>query len=554
MLKRLQIENYALIDHLEIEFHEGLNIITGETGAGKSIILGALGLILGQRAETNILKDKTKGCIVEGLFNITTYNLQPFFQENDLDYYDSTLIRRQITQTGKSRAFVNDIPVNLTLLKNLVDRIIDIHSQHENLLLSESSFQLSVVDSYANITDKVNFYNSKFQHFKSLYNDLIEIKQKASKASSEYEYLHFQLNQLNEAKLKSGEQQELEMLQQQLTHADEIKSALQGAFQNLKGEETSVIVLLKEVESHLKRIASFFNLAESFKSRIESCRIELKDIADELEHHNERVELDPEQLALVSSRLDLIFSLLQKHRLNTVEELISLQEKLSKQVEEIENFDVYIDNKEKELAQVEAELKKLAQEISSLRKKSTVGLENSIIELLKQLGMPFASFKVEFNESEDFLPTGIDLITFLFSANKQMPKQELSKVASGGELSRLMLSLKSLLVKTLDLPTIIFDEIDNGVSGEVADKVGKIINSMASNMQVINITHLPQIACKGNYHFLVYKDNQSDTTKTLIRLLDREERVIEIAKMLSGEKLSDAALVNAKHLLSENFT
>jgi len=554
MLKRLQIENYALIDHLEIEFHEGLNIITGETGAGKSIILGALGLILCQRAETNILKDKTKGCIVEGLFNITTYNLQPFFQENDLDYYDSTLIRRQITQTGKSRAFVNDIPVNLTLLKNLVDRIIDIHSQHENLLLSESSFQLSVVDSYANITDKVNFYNSKFQHFKSLYNDLIEIKQKASKASSEYEYLHFQLNQLNEAKLKSGEQQELEMLQQQLTHADEIKSALQGAFQNLKGEETSVIVLLKEVESHLKRIASFFNLAESFKSRIESCRIELKDIADELEHHNERVELDPEQLALVSSRLDLIFSLLQKHRLNTVEELISLQEKLSKQVEEIENFDVYIDNKEKELAQVEAELKKLAQEISSLRKKSTVGLENSIIELLKQLGMPFASFKVEFNESEDFLPTGIDLITFLFSANKQMPKQELSKVASGGELSRLMLSLKSLLVKTLDLPTIIFDEIDNGVSGEVADKVGKIINSMASNMQVINITHLPQIACKGNYHFLVYKDNQSDTTKTLIRLLDREERVIEIAKMLSGEKLSDAALVNAKHLLSENFT
>jgi DNA repair protein RecN (Recombination protein N) len=526
--------------------------MTGETGAGKSIILGALGLILGQRAEISILKDKTKGCIVEGMFNISSYNLQPFFQENDLEYYDSTLIRRQITQTGKSRAFVNDIPVNLTLLKNLVDRIIDIHSQHENLLLSESSFQLSVVDSFANITSKVNYYNSKFLLYKSLYNDLVEIKQRASKTSSEYEYLHFQLNQLNETNLKSGEQQELEMLQQQLTHADEIKYALQGTIQNLKGEENSVIALLKEVESYLKKISSFFSPAEPISSRIESSRIELKDIADELEHLNERVELDPEQLALVNSRLDQIFSLLQKHRLNTVEELISLKEKLSKQVEEIENFDAFIEKKEKELAQVESELKKLAQEISSLRRKSTPDLEKRIIELLKQLGMPFASLSIEFNESEDFLPTGFDLITFLFSANKQMPKQELSKVASGGELSRLMLSLKSLLVKTIDLPTIIFDEIDNGVSGEVADKVGNIINNMASNMQVINITHLPQIACKGKYHFLVYKDNQSSTSKTLIKLLTKEERVVEIAKMLSGEKLSEAALTNAKHLLAEN--
>ena len=552
MLKKLYIENYALIDHLEIEFHTGLNIMTGETGAGKSIIIGALGLILGGRAETNVLKDKQKGCVVEGTFQIGSYNLQKFFQENDLDYYDSTLIRRQITSTGKSRAFVNDVPVNLTTLKILAERIIDIHSQHENLLLAESSFQLSVIDTFSGLNDRVAEYKVQFLNYQSLTNELQEIKRRAAKVGSDLDYVQFQLKQLSEANLKSGEQQELEELQQQLSHADEIKTALESAFHTAKNEETSVSSLLKEIETQLKRIIPFFQPADPLLSRVESCRIEMKDVADELEQHFNRIDIDPEQLALVNSRLDLIFSLLQKHRLNSVDELITLKETLSRQVEEFENFDAIIEQKEKQLARLKSELETMGGEISGLRKKSTPNLESSIVILLKQLGMPFASFSVQYAASEELLPTGIDIVTFLFSANKQIPRQELSKVASGGELSRLMLSLKSLLVKNNDLPTIIFDEIDSGVSGEVADKVGNIIRSMAANMQVINITHLPQIACKGNHHYLVYKDNLSGTSKTLIKLLAEEERVLEIAKMLSGEKLSDAALVNARHLLAEN--
>jgi DNA repair protein RecN (Recombination protein N) len=549
MLKRLHIQNYALIDHLEIEFYEGLNIITGETGAGKSILLGALGLILGQRAETNVLKDKQKSCVVEGMFDISNYNLQQLFSENDLDYFDITLIRRQITPTGKSRAFVNDVPVNLPVLKEMVGRIIDIHSQHENLLLSESTFQLKVIDSFSGSTEFVARYRNTFQRFKKINSELIVLKENAAKAKSDLDYLQFQLNQLNDAKLKDGEQQELEQLHQQLTHAEDIKSSLGAAFVNLNGDTSSVLVLLKDVEQHLRKISSYFPASDELNSRVESCRIELKDISHAIDIQSNKIELDPEQLSAVNSRLDLLFSLQQKHRVESVEELILIRKNIEEQVDEIVNFDTIIASKSNEMKEIESELRQKADEINALRRKSSPMLEKSIVEMLHHLGMPYASFSVDFKKYSDFQSTGIDDITFLFSANKQIPLQELSKVASGGELSRLMLSLKSLLITSIDLPTIIFDEIDTGVSGEVADRVGNIINGMAKKMQVINITHLPQIACKGKYHFLVYKDNQFETSKTLIKLLDNEERVVEIAKLLSGEKLSDAALINAKHLL-----
>ncbi len=552
MLTHLHIQNYALIDHLEIDFHEGLNIITGETGAGKSILLGALSLILGQRAETNVLKDDQKSCIVEGTFDIKFYNLHNLFRDNDIDYQDITSIRRQVSPNGKSRAFINETPVNLQLLKELVGSIIDIHSQHENLLLANSTFQLKVLDSFAGTLQLLKEYKSLFLRYKQVAEVLNQLKQQAESAKLELDYLNFQLTQLNEAKPLSGELAELEALQKQLTHAEEIKQALNIASQALNGENVSSLLLLKEVEHNLKKIAPFFHHSQPLLSRIEGCRIELKDISTEIELHNEKVQANPEQLSSINQRIDLIFSLLQKHRVKSEDELIEIHRNLQHQVNEISSYDEQIDIKRIELEEITIELRGIASDLSKKRRQSISKLEENIIKLLNQLGMPYPSFKVEIKEAVGFQPDGIDAVSFLFSANKQVPMQELSRVASGGELSRLMLSLKSLLVRALDLPTIIFDEIDTGVSGEVADRVGTIIHSMAANMQVINITHLPQIACKGMNHFLVYKEQLQHTTITRIKLLSKDERIVEIAKMLSGEKLSEAALTNARHLLSEN--
>lgn len=553
MLKNLIVQNYALIDNLEISFHQGLNIITGETGAGKSIILGAMGLILGNRAETNVLKNKEKPCVVEGTFHLEGYNLQDFFADNDIEYSHLTSIRRHINPAGKSRAFVNEIPVTLNILKDLVSQIIDIHSQHENLLLSDSTFQLSVLDSYTENTMRLATYRQHYEKYKTLKFELDELQAKSQKAKSDLDYLQFQLTQLEGAKLKAGEDVELEYLQQQLAHAEEIKSSLLNVFNLLNSDENSILMWLKEAEASLSKIAGFYITASDMSKRIESCRLELKDLAQEIEIKNEKVELDPSELEAVSQRLDMLLNLQQKHRVSSSEELIAIRDSLRIQVDEITNFDYVIEKKTQELAACRAEAMDFAVEISQTRKGGSAEFEQNIKALLAQLGMPYADFNVDFATLPDFNSYGIDKVTFLFSANKQMPLNELSKVASGGELSRLMLSLKSLMVKTKGLPTIILDEIDTGVSGEVADKVGNIINTMAQSMQVINITHLPQIACKGNHHYLVYKENNHETSITQIKLLNKEERILEIAKMLSGEKISDAAIVNAKHLLSKSL-
>jgi DNA repair protein RecN (Recombination protein N) len=552
MLRNLHIQNYALIDELDIEFRNGLNIITGETGAGKSILLGALALILGQRADASVLKDKSKNCIVEGLFEVSGYNLEPFFRENDLDYYPNTIIRRQINESGKSRAFVNEVPVNLNVLKELGDSLIDVHSQHQNLLLSSNAFQTSAIDAFAKTQTDLEAYRVTYSRYRKLQEELAELENKAKASLANLDYLQHQFKQLDEAKLKVDEQPDLEQLQQQLSNAEDIKTGLQLATEMLDSNEQSVIPVLKNAQSSIQRIAHFLPEAKNLTNRIESCRTELRDIQEEMAKLNDKVQLDPEQLSIVNARLDLLFTLQQKHRVASANDLIAIRDSLKLEVDQITGYDTYIESKKAELNSSLKTLTTQAATISKKRRDSISKFENNIVSTLKLLGMPFVDFIVKIDETSDFNAQGKDSINFMFTANKQVAPQELSKIASGGEISRLMLSLKSLMISNTGLPTIIFDEIDTGVSGEVADKVGNIINTMGKGMQVINITHLPQIACKGHTHFMVYKDNLTETSKTRIKLLDSEERIIEIAKMLSGESLSEAAITNAKHLLSQN--
>ncbi|HSA05192.1 MAG TPA: DNA repair protein RecN [Tenuifilaceae bacterium] len=550
MLRKIHIQNYALIDHLEIDFQKGLNIITGETGAGKSILLGALTLILGQRADTSVLKDKTKNCIIEGEFDVSDYDLEDFFASNDIEFDKTTIIRRQISDSGKSRAFINETPVNLNQLKELGDLLIDIHSQHENLLLSNSLFQLKVIDSFASLKNDVLAYRNKFNSYRELKQRLLKLDEDAQSATRDFDYLKHQLTELTSANLKADELFELEALQKQLTHASEIKESLQFTYDSLNNDTASVQAMLKDTIHSLKRVSQFYQPAINIEQRIESCRIEIKDIVTEIDALNSKVDVDDELLDKVSKRIDLIYTLFQKHRVTSIDELISLRNSIEEKVNYISGLDFNLETLRKELKLAESDLMKFATEISSKRKKSIPQVEQSVTDLLVQLGILHAAFRVDIQQLQDFQPWGIDKITFFFTANKQVAPMELSRVASGGELSRLMLSLKSLLVKSSGLPTIIFDEIDTGVSGEIADKMGTIIHEMANGMQVINITHLPQIAAKGKTHFLVYKDNLSAQSATRIKLLNPDERVIEIAKMLSGEKLTDAALSNAKELLS----
>lgn len=550
MLRKIHIQNYALIDHLEIDFQKGLNIITGETGAGKSILLGALTLILGQRADTSVLKDKTKNCIIEGEFDVSDYDLEDFFASNDIEFDKTTIIRRQISDSGKSRAFINETPVNLNQLKELGDLLIDIHSQHENLLLSNSLFQLKVIDSFASLKNDVLAYQNKFNSYRELKQRLSKFEDDAQTATRDFDYLKHQLAELTSANLKVEELVELEALQKQLTHASEIKESLQFTYDSLNNDTASVLAMLKDSIHSLKRVSQFYQPAINIEQRIESCRIEIKDIVTEIDALNSKVDVDDELLDKVSKRIDLIYTLFQKHRVTSVDELILLRNSIEDKVNYISGLDFNLESLRKELKLAGSDLMKVATDISSKRKQSIPQVEKSVTDLLVQLGILHAAFKIDIQQLQDFQPWGIDKITFFFTANKQVAPMELSRVASGGELSRLMLSLKSLLVKSSGLPTIIFDEIDTGVSGEIADKMGTIIHEMANGMQVINITHLPQIAAKGKTHFLVYKDNLSAQSATRIKLLNPDERVIEIAKMLSGEKLTDAALSNAKELLS----
>jgi len=549
MLKHLSIQNYALIDKLEVDFSDGLTIITGETGAGKSILLGALGLIAGSRADTQSLQDKTKKCIVEASFNIKEYALKDFFWANELDYEITTNIRREITPEGKSRAFINDTPVTLTQLKALAERLIDIHSQHQTLTLNGSEFQLSVVDAYANHADSLAEYSISFKQFKALEKALNELLTKESQAKKDLDYFQFQFNELEEAGLKPDEQAGIEQELEALNNAEDIKSNLSKAATGLNGGEQNLLASLNEIKSLLASQAKFKPEINELSTRLNSSYIELKDISNELESLEQDIVYDPKRIDKLTIQLDAIYRLQQKHQVKSVEELIVIKDDLSNKLLEFSSLETEIEKTKKELTSVQKSLTALAKKIAANRKKEIPKIEKEIASLLSALSMPNAQLKIEHMETETLTANGADKVNFLFSANKGSDFKELNKVASGGELSRLMLSIKSLIAQLTALPTIIFDEIDTGVSGDVADKVGSIMNLMAKAMQVITITHLPQIASKGESHLFVYKEDKNDKTYSNIKKLTVNERVQEIAKMLSTGTPTAAAISNAKELL-----
>lgn len=548
MLQSLSVENYALIDKLDIEFKQGLNIITGETGAGKSILLGALGLILGQRADTSTLKNPEKNCIIEGVFNIEKMNLSHFFEDNDIEYDKQAVVRRLITPSGKSRAYINDTPVNLNALKDLGVNIIDIHSQHETLLLSNHQFHLNVLDVVAGNNSLLFDYQQTFNSYKKEEQKLLDLIDNQKKSSTDFDYFTFQLQQLVDAKLQVGEQETLEEEEKELSNAESIKTELQYCSNAISESDIAIIHTLKNCQQSLKRIKDVFHKSESILERLNSITIEIKDIGDEIEFLNEKIEVNPARLQLVKERLDSFYTLQQKHRISSVAELITLRDELETKLLQIANFDDQIEKQRTQTNELLIKANAFATQLSDKRKKVTEQIQNHIEQQLYDLGMPHAKIRIDINTTE-LSSTGIDKIEFLFSANKQLSLQNVTKVASGGEMSRLMLSIKTLLAKKGALPTIIFDEIDSGVSGEVADKMGSIIKDVSQNIQVINITHLPQIASKGDYHFFVYKESDDVATSTQIKLLNQQERITEIAKMLSGKDITEAAIKNAKALL-----
>ena len=550
MLSHLSISNYALIDELEIDFRDGLTIITGETGAGKSILLGALSLILGKRADTQSLLDKTKKCVVEGTFNIKDYGYHDFFSSNELDYDDHTVIRREINQNGKSRAFINDTPVNLELLKELGESLIDVHSQHKTLTLQESKFQLSYIDAYIQHYDLLNDYKNDFILYNRLNTELTELLEKESQSKIDQDYFQFQFEELNNANLSDDEEQEkLEKELEMLNHSEEIKTNLSKASIALLSGENNLTAELKEISNIISKVAFIYSEVEEISKRIESCNIELKDIANEIESAEQKIIFSTERINEINERLDLIYHLQQKHRVSTINELINVKNNISEKLTSITTLDFQIEKLKKQISEIEKKLIISSTEITKNRKKAIPGIEKGVVEVLKNLAMSNAEFKISLSLLNEFSINGKDKVIFLFNANKGGELKELSKVASGGELSRLMLSIKSLISVKQLLPTIIFDEVDQGVSGDIADKVGNILLKMSQSMQVLTITHLPQIAGKGTSHLLVYKESDEKNTYTRITSLKEKERISEIAKMLSGNELTKAALENAKALL-----
>ncbi len=549
MLVKLYVQNYALIKDLDVELENGLTIITGETGAGKSILLGALSLILGSRTDSSVLLKKSEKCVVEGTFRIEEYDLGEFFTSNELDYEPVTILRREINPAGKSRAFINDTPVTVNLLKELGDRLIDIHSQHQTLMLRDNSFQLNVIDSFAGTSGPLDKYRRVYFNFRKLTKQLDDLKEKAEKSKADLEYFLFQLNQLDAAKLTDGEQENLEKEQELLTHAEEIKLGLSNASRLFSSDSSSILISLREAKMNLSKIKEFLPKGDDIMGRTESSYIEINDLAGEIEKLAASIEADPHRLAEVNERLDTLYSLLQKHRLTSINELILRREEIREKVKSIVTGDERMTELESLVAGEMRLLKSYSEEISEKRKGILRSVEKKITDLLKQLGMSNAKFVISLTRLQDFTSSGIDFADFLFSANKQVEPENLVKIASGGELSRVMLSLKSLLSKNNNLPTIIFDEIDAGVSGEIADKVGQILAAMGRYMQVVNITHLPQVASRGTKHYHVYKDETGDSTVTKIRLLSPDERITEVARLLSGSEITPTAIKNAKELL-----
>src|ERR1700744_5895951 len=553
MLQKLSINNYALIDNLEISFDSGLNILTGETGAGKSIILGALSLILGQRAESRYFFNQQKKCVIEGMFKISGFHLKSFFEDNDLDYEAETLLRREISADGKSRAFINDTPVNLTALKSLGEKLIDIHSQHATLEINDPEFQLLVVDSVAGHDDVLHNYRSKFKLYKKNIAHLQKMIAASDKAKADLDYYQFQFDELEKAGLVEDEQEKLEHELYSLTNAEEIKRNLLGAHYLMNEGETSALIQLREAGHHLSSLEKFNPEITDLHQRLNSTIIELKDIAGEIENLEQRTQTDEARAEEVNTRLSTIYNLQKKHRVNTNAELLQIQQDLSEKIQQAIFGDEAIEKMQKQLESDKAELEQIAAMLSANRNKIIPVIEENVLKTLSEMGMGNSSIKIlnevrkpespevgkmEKNGSSlaDFRTSGlsdsgIDHIKFLFSANKGHALAEMSKVASGGELSRLMLRIKSLVAQNTALPTIIFDEIDTGVSGEVANKVGQVMENMSEYLQVITITHLPQIASKGSSHYFVYKDDEGATTYTRMKRLNEQERVLEIAKM-----------------------
>lgn len=551
MLKRLAIRNYALIDNLDISFSNELNIMTGETGAGKSIILGALSLILGQRAEGKYFFNQQKKCVIEGTFEVNGFQLEDFFTENDLDYDRETVLRREISSDGKTRAFINDTPVNLALLKKLGEKLIDVHSQHATLEINDEEFQLLVIDTVAGNEVLLSDYRSTYRSYRNTQSRLKELISLSEQNKTDLDYFQFQFDELEKAGLAPGEQEELEQEQSELTHAEEIKRSLLISIGLLSENEPSVAVQIKEALISLANAEKFKPELSKISERLNSALIEIKDLISELEDLEQRSLINESRLEEVNERLDLLYSLQKKHRVNSDTELINVRDQFSIKISGILFADEDIEKLKTESDKLHQGMTDLANQISKRRTDSIPKVETQVMQTLSEIGMPNAVLQI-LNESlpeGKFDTNGNNQIRFLFSANKGQSPLPMNKVASGGELSRLMLAIKSLVAVHTSLPTIIFDEIDTGISGEVALRVGNIMEKLSKNMQVIAITHLPQIASKGNTHFCVYKDEESDITHTNIRELDKEERVMELAKMLSGNNPGESAIQNARELL-----
>lgn len=552
MLYRLAIKNYAIIEELEIRFNGRMNIITGETGAGKSILLGALSLILGDRADTKVLYDKDEKCVVEAEFEVNDKNLKDFFIAKELDFEPHTIVRREINQSGKSRAFVNDTPVNLSVLKELGEKLVNLHSQHETLDLVNSGFQLQVIDALAGNKQALSAYREKFSRYKRSLGQLEELTAKWKASSAELDYLQFQLKELAEARLQPGEQETLETELNVLSNVEEIKRALQSAVQIISGGEVSVMDQLNEIQASIKTVRNYNKDIKLLAERLQSVYAEVKDIASEFENIQDSTALDPEKLEEVNNRLNTIYKLQKKHNVVSVAELLQIQQAVEEKIAAVDTGSFEIDRLKAELDKQFKELLAGAAQMHAAREKVLRDFQTNVVVLLTKVGMPNASFKVDIRklEPQQLNNSGLTELRFLFSANKGYAPLEIKDVASGGELSRLMLCIKSLVADADALPTMIFDEIDSGISGEVALKVGEIMKKLSRNHQLICITHLPQIARTGDTHFYIYKENKGSRAQTLVKELHGDERIMEIARMLSGDRISEASLANAREMIA----
>nr|WP_321230428.1 DNA repair protein RecN [uncultured Psychroserpens sp.] len=550
MLTQLTIKNYALIDELQVGFNNGLTIITGETGAGKSILLGGLSLILGKRADLASVKDSTKKCVIEGVFDIAKYNLKALFKTQDLDYESLTIIRREILPSGKSRAFINDTPVRLDDLQVLGEHLLDIHSQHQTLQLTNDDFQFQIIDALADNDENLSQYISELKNFKTFSSEIEKLQNQKAESLKELDYNLFLLKELEEAKLVVGELETLETEYETLNNVEEIKDKLGQSNQLLSNEDVGITSNLREVKQQLFKLVNYGKQYQSIYDRIDSSLIEIDDIFAEIENLEDQLEADPNRLEVVNTKLQTLHNLMQKHIVSSEEELISIREDLSNKVLETENLDAHISAKEKEKEQLKTQLLAVSKTIHNNRSKIIPKLIKQLESILATLGMPNAKFNIELKASNSFLSNGSDELQFLFSANKGGQFSDLKKSASGGELSRIMLAIKYILSNYTQLPTIMFDEIDTGVSGEISNKMAVIMQEMSKAMQVFTITHLPQIAAKGDHHFKVFKEDVNDVTQTQLKKLTPEERIVEIAQMLGGINVSNSALEHAKQLLN----